>query len=70
MSAQPELPTRLPVVEAAMTRLDTYRAHRESLRADVLAALTGASQKEVAERSGLSRQWVAQIAAEAKLNQD
>jgi hypothetical protein len=52
----------------ALARLETYRDHRATLRPDVIAALAAASQKEVAQRSGLSRQWVARIAAEHALN--
>ena len=55
--------------DEALARLDVYRERRETRDDDVVAALTRYTQKEVKERSGLSRQWVARIAAEAKMNQ-
>ena len=50
----------------AMGRLAAYRQAREGLHDDVRAAVAGgASQVDVARASGLTRQWVAKILAQA-----
>ena len=49
---------------AVLARLATYRTRRAALHADVLrASELGLTQAEIAEASGLTRQWVAKILA-------
>ena len=56
--------TRAADREAALARLAIYRERRKALRSDVRAALAaGAIPADVVRASGLSRQWVARIAA-------
>jgi len=49
-------------VTARLELLAIYRVRRRELHNDVRAALSsGATQTQVAEASGLTRQWVAKI---------
>ena len=63
--------TRAADREAALNRLCIYRERRKALHGDVLAALAaGAIPADVVRASGLSRRWVARIAALETIDAD